>query len=265
MKKLAIASALAVIVSTPALAQDYHHQIGAGWLHINPQESSDPMKTTLANGTVITSQGTDATLSDENTLGLTYTYFVDDHVGIQFVGGIPPKFELSGTGQSTLGDLGSFDKLATTKLVSPTLLGIYTFGAPSQMVRPYVGLGVTYTRFSDIKLDPGFEASAQGRGRLLIAQAAIAQGATPAQAQAIAAATPVSVKAEADDAIDPTVVLGLDVKFNQNWYAQASVSYLPLETTASIIVSTPSGTLATADAHMDINPIVGYLGVGYRF
>ncbi len=283
MNKLALAAALAAIVSTPVFAAG-QHQIGAGWLHINPQEESEPMKTTLADGRVIVSQGTHSSLSNENTLGLTYTYIADDNVSIQFVGGVPPKFELSGEGSSTLGQLDSFSKLATARQWSPTILGIYTFGTPAQKLRPYIGIGVTYTKFTDIKLDRGFEASASQRGTGLLyagatggrnmqtdAQAGVFNPSSPnfnaglASAAAQVSAIPIGVRAEADDAIDPTLVLGLDYKISDNWYAQLSASYLPLETTATIYVDTPNGNLASADAKMDINPIVGYLGVGYRF
>jgi outer membrane protein len=280
---------LVMALSAPALAGEY--EIGLGGLHINPQDHSHEMQTVFASGKTSTSSGTKATISNADTLGLTLTYVVDDKMAVQFVGGIPPKFELRGSGQSLLGDLGSFDYLATTKLYSPTLLGIYSFGDASWKLRPYLGLGATYTHFGDVRLNKDFEASAKSRGSKIVAAGIYAQSTgrdlqadsangvftvgspnfnlanavAANNAQTAAASVPVGVRAEADDSLDPTVVLGLDYRFSEHWAAQASVSWLPLNTKATIYLRSPNGELAHSSSEMTLNPITSYLGVSYRF
>lgn len=261
MKKLAIAFAISAVVSAPAFAQG-QHQIGAGVLYMNPQEKSEPMVTRLADGRVINYPDSVASLENVATLGLTYTYHADDNVSIQVVGGIPPKLELSGSGESTVGDLSQFKNIATTRAYSPTVVGIYTFGDRAQKLRPYVGVGVSYSKFEDIKIDKGFDAAARGRGAGLVNMALAA--ANDPRAGHITADM-FSTRAEADDSIDPVLVLGLDYKLNEKWSAQASISYIPLETSATVYIDGPTGEVANMTASMEVNPIVSYVGLAYRF
>lgn len=255
---------LAVIAATASagsVAEEGRHMISAAWLHVDTSQSkSDPLTTTnVRSGVSTTDAGTSTELSNADTLALTYTYALNDHWSAQVLGGVPPKFKLSGSGHSALvGELGSFDDLAEVRQWSPTALAIYTFGQPSQAFRPYVGLGVAYTKFDDIELNPAFE-NAMIAAVKAQAPAGLIQG--------------VKVEAEADDSWDPVVTIGGQYSFAKNWYAIGSVSYVPLSTTAKVTTTitqvalpvVPTGKATVSQASMDINPIVTYLGVGYRF
>lgn len=291
--KAALATLSLAVAATGAAqaAENHRHQISAGLLYVKTAEESSELSTTT-QGTRSVSPGTRAELDNAATLGLTYTYFFDDHWSGQFVGGVPPRFDLTGFGNSHFGNLGSFEKLASVRQWSPTLLGIYTFGSPNQALRPYVGLGVSYTKFDDIHLNRGFEQALVSTGTAGITAAAYSQATsgrslqadatagllTPGSptfnpalagaysgAQGYAAGVPVTAAVKADSAVDAVATLGLDYRISERVYAQASVSYLPLSTTATVTLRTPQGTLATSEASMDINPIVGFIGVGYRF
>lgn len=253
---------LAVVAAAHAgsVEEEGHHMISAAWLHVDTNSKSDPLVTTkVRTGQTATDVGTSTELNNADTLAITYTYFIDDHFSAQVLGGVPPKFKLSGKGNSALvGDLGKYGDLAEVRQWSPTVLGIYTFGQPSQAFRPYVGLGVSYTRFDNIELNPAFE------------QAMITSIKSQAPAGVIQS---VSVHAEADDSWDPVVTVGGQYEFAKNWYAIGSVSYLPLSTTATVTTTidktatplVPTGKATVSRASMDIDPIVTYLGVGYRF
>lgn len=288
----ALVALLPLSVAVPVYADESpRNQISAGWLRVQTNEKSDELSTT-SNGTTTTSPGTSSELNNANTLGLTYTRFFTDNWSAQFVGGVPPEFELTGKGHTPFGNLESFDKLATVRQWSPTLLGIYTFGSPNQALRPYVGIGVTYTKFDNIELDKGFESAMINTGNQAITAGAYAKGTngrslqsdaangvfTPgspnfnaqlagaySQSAAYAAANPASVDVKADSSVDPVATIGLDYHISDRWYAQGSVSYLPLATTATITLKSSAGTLATSKASLDINPIVTYIGIGYRF
>ena len=91
-------------------------QVSAGWMHFAPQDSSGPFNVT-ALGQTVTKQGASASVSDADTFGLTLQYFVTDHIAVEAVTGVPPKFHLSGEG--TLGPLG---ELGTAREWSPTVL-----------------------------------------------------------------------------------------------------------------------------------------------
>ncbi len=110
-------SAMSMAAVTSAHAQsagDIH--VSAGWMHFAPQDSSGPFNIT-ALGQTVTKRGASASVSDADTFGLTLQYFVTDHIAVEAVTGVPPKFHLSGEG--TLGPLG---ELGTAREWSPTVL-----------------------------------------------------------------------------------------------------------------------------------------------
>lgn len=252
---------VASTASAGSVAEEGRHMISGAWLHVDTsQVESDPLNTTrIATGTSQQDNGTSFSLSDADTFAFTYTYAFNDNWSAQLLGGVPPRFKLSGDGHSSLvGDLGSYGTLAEVRQWSPTALAIYTFGNPTQAFRPYVGIGAAYTRFDDIEMNPALEAA--------FVQAV--------KTRTGGAALDVGVRAEADDTWDPVVTVGAQYGFAPRWYAIASVSYLPLSTTATVTTTVkqsaapallPTGDFSRSQASMDINPIVSYLGVGYRF
>lgn len=249
----------ALVLAAAAHAGDGANMLSTGWLHIDNQPDSEPLHTTrLATGVTTAEPSTSFSVDDGDTLALTYTRAFDDHLAVQLVGGIPPIFHLTGSGSSALvGNLGAYGTLAKVRQWSPTVLGLYTFGESRQALRPFVGLGVAYTRFTDVALNPS------------LTQAFV----QAVKTRTAGAALDVGVDAEADDAWDPVVTAGLEYRLREHWYAIASVSYLPLSTTATVTTTVnrsaspalPTGPFTRSEASMDIDPVVGFLGVGYRF
>ncbi|REG86940.1 outer membrane protein [Marinomonas pollencensis] len=114
------------------------------------------------------------------------------------------------------------DKVAEVSQLPPSLMAQYYFGQANSDIRPYVGAGVNYTFFFD----------EEGKGVL--------------------SGTDVSV----DDSMGWTVQAGVDAKFAENWFANASVWYMDIDTD----VRTAVGTI-----HTEIDPVSVMLGVGYTF
>jgi len=217
-----------------------------GWIHLSPQSSSDPLVVNSLGGVPINQAlaNTGASVSNADTLGLSATYFVTDHIAPEFVFGIPPKFNLNGSG--SLGPLG---KLGTVRQWSPTLLLKYYFGEAEQKVRPYLGLGVTRVWFTDGTItNPNLGSTLAGQLGL--------------PASLVGATTVSSVKSS----WAPVFNGGLTYAFNKHWSAGISISYIPLRTTAVLNTATTiPGVNAQSTAHITLNPIVTYLNVGYRF
>ncbi len=91
--------------------------------------------------------GADAETGNAVTLVLTYERMLTPNFGAEIVFGVPPKITAKATGSvSFLGD-----DVLSAKSVSPTLLFNYHFGAPGDTWRPYVGIGINYTRFVSIE------------------------------------------------------------------------------------------------------------------
>ena len=213
--------------------------VSAGWLHIMPQSDAQGVNNKLGN----TWKNTDNAgfeVQDADTAGLVLDYFVNDNVSLEMVLGAPPKMELSGVGRvnmiGNLGvELGDYDKIATTRAYTPTFLAKYQFGTVDSKIRPYVGGGLMWAHFSDVKTDKNIK--------------------LPLGAQ---------IKdVDVDDAIAPVVVAGLDYNINKDWFATASVSYAHLSTDATLKIDGP--VKITGKSEIEINPIVTYVGLGYRF
>lgn len=247
--------------------------ISTGWLHIAPRDSSKPLTTSvtqypltsLAVPANFTSPGTGVSVSNADTAGLVFTHFLTDHIAAQMVAGVPPKFSLTGKGviapPGVAGALTSIDIgapqnnpiVASVREWSPALVMQYYFGAAQARLRPFLGLGVSYNFFTNIKLNPNFEAALNRNFGTVLAALAMKPGAT-------------SVEAKSSPSWQPVFNAGFSYAFDKHWVGSASVSYVPLKTTANIKIKAADGSvLSSSDADIKINPIVTFVSVGYRF
>lgn len=101
--------------------------------------------------------GADAKVGDATTLLLTYERMVNKNLGVELVLGVPPRIKAKATG--TVAFLG--DDVLSARNVAPTLLVNWHFGQEGDRIRPYLGAGINYTRFTDIRstLAPSVEMS----------------------------------------------------------------------------------------------------------
>ena len=90
--------------------------------------------------------GADATTSNANTALVTYEYHFQPNWGLELAFGIPPKIEVRGAGS-----VAFLGKVLEARNYSPTVLLTYHFLDPSSTIRPYMGIGLNYTRFGNIK------------------------------------------------------------------------------------------------------------------
>lgn len=59
---------------------------------------------------------------------------------------------------------------------------------------------------------------------------------------------------------------GLAYNITQHWGVTASVTYIPLKTTSSVIIKAVDGTrLGESKAELKAHPIITYLAVTYKF
>ena len=96
--------------------------------------------------------GADATVGDATTVLATYERALAPNMGIELVLGVPPTIKAKGAG--TVVFLG---EVLSAKNVAPTVLINYHFGDAGNALRPYVGIGVNYTRFTDAKTPYGWK------------------------------------------------------------------------------------------------------------
>jgi outer membrane protein len=91
--------------------------------------------------------GADAETGDATTLILVVERTLTPNIGIELVLGVPPRIKSKATGSVAF--LG--DNVLSAKNVAPTLLVNYYFGEPANTLRPYLGVGLNYTRFTSVK------------------------------------------------------------------------------------------------------------------
>jgi len=233
---------LLAIAATFACASVAHAQsagsivMGAGWFHLSPQSSSNPLEINSFDNIPVNASvpNTGASVKATDTLGLSTTYFITDHIATEFVYGIPPKFELDGSGE-----LSSLGKLGTVRQWSPTLLFKYFFRPAESTWRPYLGLGVSRVWFTDGQITNTTLESVLG-------------GSTSV--------------ASISSSWAPVFNGGLTYAFSKHWIAGISISYLPLKTTAVFDSVNPTTHITTvSSAKITLNPIVSYLDISYRF
>lgn len=235
--KTAIALSAALLVTTSVSAQTAGSTVvSAGWLHLAPQSSSDPLRVTSPASVSGVRAGTGSSVSNADTVGLLVNHFITDNITAELVVGVPPKHDINGTGV-----YDSYGKLGSVKQWSPAIVVKYYFGDANTRFRPYIGAGVNYTWFSDAEITNSQFA-----------------------AQRFFTTTD-KISAKAKASWNPVITAGASYAINDRWYAGAFVSYVPLKTTATITATgTPVGTIVS-EADIKVRPIVTSLHVGYRF
>ncbi|MCH4248191.1 MAG: OmpW family protein [Acinetobacter populi] len=228
---------------------------------------------------------------DVDTLGIMMNYHFNDHWSLELKAGIPPKVDIAGKGQVyapfsgiskpdgigvVLGDvmlkkdipitdLEQSDKAATVRAWLPAAEIHYQFGQSGiNKFRPYVGAGVLYAYFNGIELDSGIRKDLENAGHKI---QNIKDGQAGAALEGRESSGNMKVKVKADDAFAPIVTLGATYDFNDKWFAVGSVSYAKLSNDATITVNNENTGESLIKAHttIDIDPIITYAGIGYRF
>lgn len=102
---------------------------------IAPQVSSGNLSTPSFPGTTVD-------VGSANALTGGLNYMVTDHWAVDLPLGLPFKHNFYGDGA-----IAGVGKLGQTKVVPAMLVAQYRFGEANAQFRPYLGVGLTYTRF----------------------------------------------------------------------------------------------------------------------
>ena len=143
LPKTALAAAMiAALASAPALAYQKGDFIArAGWAHVEPDDNESSNFDGVLKGT-----GTTVSVSNDDSLGLTFTYMVTDHIGAGLLAAYPFEHDIKGES----GVLKSAGTVGETKHLPPTVTLQWHFN-PVGNLHPYIGAGVNYTYFWDEK------------------------------------------------------------------------------------------------------------------
>lgn len=227
--KLAIALLAATGISaiaTPVMAYEAGDWLVRGRIaHVAPRDDSGNLYTD-AFGNL----GEGVSVDSDTIPELDITYMITPHWGVELILGYSEHtvttHKAAGDVVATLGNKEVID----TKVLPPTLLLQYHF-APNSDFRPYVGAGINYTYFFDEKVPSSSAISVPGDS------------------------------IDLDSSWGFALQVGVDVAVNDDWFVNADVKYVDMETKANF-----SGTAAgSANINAEINPLIWSVGIGRRF
>jgi len=216
-------------VATPVMAYEAGDWLVRGRIaHVAPNDDSGRLYVTPANSSL----GEGVTVDSDTIPELDITYMIAPNWGVELILGYSEHtvrtHKAAGT---TVGSLGGSKDVIDTKVLPPTLLLQYHF-APNSNIRPYVGAGINYTYFFDEKVPSNSSLSQSGDD------------------------------IDLDSSWGFAVQAGVDVAINEDWFVNADVKYIDMETHGNF---TGVAVVDSANVNAEINPFVWSVGVGRRF
>ena len=200
---------------------------------VSPDDSSsDLVANNLGNLTQALGGKTGVGVDDNTQPGITATYMLSGHLGLELLAATPFEHDISAVG---VGGLGVYS-VGDTKQLPPTLSLLYFPAATSSAWQPFVGIGINYTVFFDESTSGNFE-SVFGDSSISL-----------------------------DDSWSLAARLGVDYNFNDNWGMTASVWWIDIDTDAT--VKSPSGAglgVTELKVSAQVDPAVFLVGLNYRF
>lgn len=176
--------------------------------------------------------GLNVHLNNVETLYLAYVRTLSTHFNVELAFGYPPLTKTEGRGPATLGSVPyNGQTISTARWFSPSLLLNYVFGDENSRLRPYVGVGVNYTKF-------------------------LARQSTAAGDAASGGPTSISLPSS----VGPTVTAGLAYELAEHWHVYASYSVAQVN---SKLTADTAGILRTSEIHFWPNTLV--VSAGYSF
>lgn len=231
-----IASAVGALFATGALAQKAgDNYIGVGVAAIRPDASLGPLSSAGVNAAAFSAAtaGASADVSNEATLSLGWLHMFNDRLGAEFTIGIPPRHTIDLGTPSPFAGAASHPGAATVRTWTPAAVAKYFFNTPGDRWRPYLGLGVSHVSFHDIEVNRADPTVALIGG----------------------------ISASLSSRWTPVFNAGAVYNIDERWVVNASIAYLPIKTTATLVGA--GGTTTRGDLKLRTTDVV--VRVGYRF
>lgn len=188
---------------------------------VSPVDDSD---TVSVGGAPLAGSGVDVDIGF--TLDIDFTYMFTDNIGAELLLDITSEHDIDSTGTLATVAPGT---IITARPLPPSLILQYHFN-PKQKFKPYIGAGINYTKFLDVK------PTSNGRSALALSGV------------------------DLDDSVGFVLQVGADYQISDRWYLNADIKYIDMSTTA-----TANSALGRVSVDVDIDPLLFGIGVGYRF
>lgn len=188
---------------------------------VDPREDSSTVKSSVAGAIPGSGVGLDSNITPE----IDFTYMLTPNWGLELILA-SSEHDVSGTGS-----IAGLGKLFDARTLPPTLTVQYHFNT-NGTVRPYAGIGLNYTLFFNEDATSDFKTAMGGKASV-----------------------------ELDDSWGLAGNVGVDVAINKDWFVNADVKYIDMDTTATI----KTNALGRLKVDVDIDPWVYGIGIGRRF
>ncbi len=223
-KNTLLLAAVLTAIAGNAAAQSQTFYVGGAYLQINSKAPA------LQGGDPVPAPGGLLEVDDSNTLAFGYIRGISDRFSLEAALGIPPKHKTFGKGF-----LEPFGQISSVKQFAPTVFFNYHFGDPGATLRPFVGLGLNYTRFLDAKSTPSGEAASGGPTKLRLS-----------------------------DSWGLAAHGGAAWAIDKRWQIIGSIAYADVKSNLTATTTTYKGEVVRT-TRIEFRPVVYTLVVGYSF
>lgn len=209
-----------------AHADDPENSIKTGYAHVKFNLASD-----LTGPPGTTPPGIGMAVKDLDIFAMSYERRLSRHWSVQFQGGFPPTLTAVGAGVGQ--PVGT---VAKARLWFPTFMALYTF-SDVVGIRPYIGVGTTYTFFTEQRSTSAYTAALQGTS------------------------SSIHIK----DSWGPYARIGFEYPIDPHWGINVDYSSFRLKTSATIITETPGFGAITRRVDIKDSPRIFGLTLNYKF
>jgi outer membrane protein len=223
---LALSATLALFASGAHAADDGANTVRLGMYFVHFDAKADDI-----TGPYVP-PGLNIHANNVETLYVAYVRTLSTHFNLEFAFGYPPLTKTEGRGPAMVGSVPyNGQVISTVRWFSPSLVLNYVFGDANSRLRPYLGVGVNYTKF-------------------------LARQSTATGNAASGGPTSISLPSS----IGPTATAGLTYELAEHWHLFASYSVAKVD---SKLTADTAGILRTSEVHFWPNTLV--VSAGYSF
>ena len=223
---LALSATLALVASAAHADDGGANTVRLGMYFVHFDEKADNITGPYAP------PGLNIHANNVETLYVAYVRTLSTHFNVELAFGYPPLTKTEGRGPAKLGSVPyNGQVISTARWFSPSLVVNYVFGDANSRLRPYVGVGVNYTKF-------------------------LARQSTAAGNAASGGPTSIALPSS----VGPTATAGLAYELTDRWHLFASYSVAQVN---SKLTANTAGIIRTSEIHFWPNTLV--ISAGYSF
>ena len=227
-KNAALALSAVLALAAAGARADDDNTIRAGLYYVHYASSAD----NITGPGLPPNENLNLRIEDLVTLYLAYQRTLSTHFALELAFGYPPLSKTVGVGPSHLGSVPYDGQvISTARWIAPTVLLNYVFFDESHALRPYVGLGVNYTKLYSLQSTTAGNAASGG---------------------------PTSI--ELPSSVGPAATVGLRYNLDKRWSLFASYSASMVD---SRLTANTAGLIRTT--HIDFWPLALVVSAGYSF